>query len=275
MGEGTQPQGRHLCLGRLAGILDRHRGRPLQGRQRPQSDRVLAEQAGHQPGAYVRAWTGSRRPAAAHLPQGTSARRGDQHGPQEGANVRLQPRQGQRPTREVGLPERIHDDAQRPDRVRGVLAPVAGPRPGRGQDRYHHQSEHHAGPATLPGDPRPQAEPRHPGARAGAGLAAPDAVPRSSLHERARGSRVRELGQLQERHGRQADSPGLDGRSKGRRAQCAQGDADRLQRRSLHPGVHVPRGLGSQVGLGVQVVPRALLLQPDLAPASDRQVDRR
>ena len=51
------------------------------------------------------------------------------------------------------------------------------------------QPQHDAGAAAVPGHPRPQAEPRDPGARTGARLAAPDAVPRPALHERARRSR--------------------------------------------------------------------------------------
>ena len=42
--------------------------------------------------------------------------------------------------------------------------------------------------------------------------------------------------------------------------------------RALHPGVHVPGRVGRQVGLGVQVVDRPVLLQPDLVAAPGRQV---
>ena len=56
--EGSEPQGRHVRVRRLARLLHRHRGRPVQGRPRPPCDRVLAQQARHQRGADLepRAW---------------------------------------------------------------------------------------------------------------------------------------------------------------------------------------------------------------------------
>ena len=118
----------------------------------------------------------------------------------------VQPRQGQGRAREVGVPEGVHDDAERADRLRRVPASRAGPR-----SRATSKIGINVKLNIMPGPQRFQVILDH---KPNLGIQvlgqAPDSPhpmqnPDLLYTSDPRAAGVRELGELQERGGRQAD----------------------------------------------------------------------
>ena len=224
---------------------------------------------------HVESWSGARGPATAPLHPRAAAEGRDRRGHQEGADVPVQRRQGEGRAREVRRTRRASTrrSTSRPAQRRSCCSRRCSSR-ARAKIGINIEAEPDAGAAAVPGHPRPQAEPRDPGTRPGAGLAAPDGQARPALPA----ARRRLPGYENSANYKNAtvdkliDAGPRRVRPQGRRAERAHDHAVRQPRPAVHPGLLDPGRVGRGARLEVQVVARAVLLQPDVAEPPRCQV---